>query len=118
MYLLTWSPKVSVKYASSVVVVEPALHFVGTLRCPVCNCERKIETSGHLLGGLADIAMNIKWEFENLTKARECTDCGVVSAIPKTDREKIQREACKIVTVEWVKEKIEELKQASKKKAA
>lgn len=118
MNLLQWSPKINARHVGTDYVIEPAMGFVGTLRCPSCGHTEKIESSGHLLGGICfSLPMNIDWEFDDLTKARECTNCGVVSAVPSKERDKLQREATTLVTLEWVEQQIHNLKKPAKKVA-
>src|SRR5258708_25178800 len=100
MDLISWAPKITARYARPNYIIEPAMRFIGDLRCRVCGRVEPIETSGHLLS--ADpkrLSMNIDWEFADLTKSRPCSECGTVSEVPKKDQKCI-RTALSSITFE------------------
>lgn len=116
MEIVSWSPKVTARGSGADFVIDPALRFNGRLRCPICSHVEAVETSGHLLCGLATIKMNIDWEFDDFTKRRGCRNCGVVSAVPKANRDNLYSQASKLVTLDWVRGRVETLKQSARKR--
>lgn len=119
MNLVSWMPKITARGVGATYVIDPALHFAAVLRCPVCGHEETVETSGHLVNNqeLAPLSMNIRWEFDDLTKQRACTECGTVSDVPKADRLRLQHNIPSVVTLGWVEQQVEALKNSAKKVA-
>ena len=118
MNIVHWEPQVTARYVTPSTAGDTALHFVGVLRCPVCKHEHQTETGGHIFWlELSSLSDNVGYEIETFTEKRTCTGCGIVSAVPATERSKLEGEAAKLVTLSWVEEQIEMLKKSARKTA-
>ena len=99
MYLENWEPFVC---KSKRMSGEPEIYFSAELKCPCCDEMIIVESEGNFLVPKMEIMIGHK--VRDLAERRDCPNCGVVSSLPKKDRDRLQKEALEKITREKVME--------------
>lgn len=96
------------------------LYVFARLTCPFCRTEAEVETIAQLFHGLPTAdggrvggpSFSIENVLSDLAKQRACEHCGIVSIVPKMDRDRLFAEAHHMLTTEWVEAEAARIREA------
>jgi rubredoxin len=118
MYLKSWEPVVESSVGhpyGSISLVIRAL-----LECPVCKERSEVSSQAYVFPGIGGSEKAGVTQFDEVAAQWRCKKCGVVSALPDADCQKLREEIAKKITTAWLKRQDRRLNPSftSHKKAA
>ena len=115
MEVVEWTPRIQ---------NHAYLYLTARLLCPFCRTEAEVVTTISQLfyglptaddGRIGDTDSSITTVVRDLSEARACEHCGIISIIPKMDRQRVLAQAHDRLTTDWFKAEKQRMREAEAK---